>query len=55
MWTIGRLKMLPSMRDGAATAATSAAALNQNPRLYKIVSLKEITCTVDSPECVCEH
>jgi hypothetical protein len=36
--------MLLSTTDGAATAATSAAALNQKPRLYKTVSLNEITC-----------
>src|ERR1700722_168071 len=44
MWTTGWLKMLLSTTDGAATAATSAAALNQKPRLYKTVSLNEITC-----------
>jgi hypothetical protein len=36
--------MLLSTTDGAATAATSAAALSQKPRLYKTVSLNEITC-----------
>jgi hypothetical protein len=34
--TMGWLKMLLSTKDGAATAATSAAALNQKPRLYKV-------------------
>lgn len=36
--------MLLSTTDGAATAATSATALNQKPRLYKTVSLNDIIC-----------
>src|SRR5580693_2046043 len=44
IWTTGWLKMPLSTTDGAATAATSAAALNQTPRLYKTVSLNEIIC-----------
>src|SRR5271156_233544 len=43
-WTTGWSKMLLSTTEGAATAATSAAALSQKPRLYKTVSLNEITC-----------